>query len=236
MDNLTKRLSDLLQLPQFQAAEQQKKTPDRSKIDRSEIKDELHRFETFHDDELIRMVDEARRFIRDVHCGDERFLTFTGQTGIGKSFCISLIKDSLKSVRFKSEKNSRSFGAPRIIHKDWSLLFDELNSKFSETIWKLKNCGLLIIEEFVNKPVSKHTGWTDLEVEKAKDVLNCRAGKATILETNKSPEEIHNYDQRIYSRLTRDFNCNKLFGTIVHLKNVPEYQDRKREEQDSIMW
>jgi DNA replication protein DnaC len=185
-------------------------------------------FKTFGDPRLELLVSECKLFILGCKEGRERIITFSGPTGIGKSYMSYLVKMEFK--KFRLPQYNRRFGAPDVIHKDWNLLFDELNSNFSETIWKIKNCGLLIIEEFIGRPVSKHTGWTDLEIEKAKDVLNSRVGKATIIETNKSPSEIQAYDERIYSRLTRDNLGDGIHGVIIDLMGVPEYQDREQEE------
>jgi DNA replication protein DnaC len=159
------------------------------------------KFETFEDPTLIKMLEYAQQFVLGLE-GAPHWITFSGPTEIGKTYLLQRIYELTKGVNIKF--TNKPFGAKNVIYKKWYDLTRDLFKKdgvdrFSE----IEECGLLIIEEFLCDNLQSVNARDVIILDYAHQLLNSRLGKHTILDTNKTLEEIANLDVRIASRLKR---------------------------------
>jgi DNA replication protein DnaC len=158
-------------------------------------------FKTFGDKTLENMLNVSKNFIQDILKKDYKSLVFSGPTEVGKTFLLG----RMKLLLYKMDISVRysKFGDDYIIY----LKGYELTRKLLEEPGyadKLKSCTILFVEEFMSESFNKVNSYTEIAVEKYFAMLNDRAGKITIMDTNKSITDIDTIDPRIASRLFRN--------------------------------
>lgn len=146
------------------------------------------------------MFHEANKFINDILDKKYRILTFSGPTEVGKTYLMNEMKKCLYKMDIMVPYSK--YGDDYIIYiRGYELTRKLLNEpQFAE---RIKTCAILFVEEFMSEPLSTVNAFTEIAVEKYFTTLNDRAGKITILDTNKSIEDINKIDPRIASRLFR---------------------------------
>ena len=159
-------------------------------------------FETFNDPVLKQMLLESQESIARLFDKDYRWLVFSGPTEVGKTHLIKGIRSFVQ--RYNESINLKEkFNYPFYMYFTWPELIEKLMSK-EITVDHLRNIGGLFIEEFLANNYSVPNAFTIIEINKAQEVLNARMGKYTVIDTNKSINEIQKIDPRIASRLLRD--------------------------------
>lgn len=157
------------------------------------------------------MLNEAHLFLKHLHASEYRNFCLVGPTESGKT---TLNKDIKRFIleyphlfRFPINENNTY-----IIYDTLSALTQRLldNPKY---IFVLKKCGILFIEEFLG--FRQLNGFTELQIEKAFEILNERAERPTVIDTNKSLKDIADIDIRIKSRLYRNNGIVLEIPTII---------------------
>ena len=147
------------------------------------------------------MLNEAKVFLTNIHEKKPCKFVLVGPTETGKT----LLNNDIK--RFILKYHSY-FPFPIKEQSDEYLIYATLSElttrllKDSSYLRTLQRCGILFIEEFLGHRVIN--AYTEITIEKAFEIINQRKDKPTVLDTNKSLDDIKTIDIRIYSRLFRD--------------------------------
>lgn len=147
------------------------------------------------------MLEEAKQFLKHLNKKEYRSFCLIGPTEAGKT---TLNKDIKRFILTHPD----FFWFPIKEQQDEYLIYGTLSSltqKLMENpkyLHVLRKCGILFIEEFLGFRIQN--AFSDIQIDKAFEILNIRAGKPTVLDTNKSIKDIEEIDIRIKSRLFRD--------------------------------
>lgn len=137
-------------------------------------------------------------------------LTLSGPPEVGKTHLLKQVKRLYNT--YETNFKHRKFGYPDVFYIRWS----ELTSNGIEDhdlVDKLTNSGLVLIEDFLSEEFFKRddkyemwplNNYTKIVIDFAFRVINCRVGKATIIDTNKDITQIEIIDKRVASRLFRE--------------------------------
>lgn len=160
---------------------------------------------------IQKIIQVSKEFIKDFSEKDQKNLLFTGSAGIGKTYISSCIANEII-------KNGYT-----VLYQTAPLLLDSIfdykyNNKASKALYdNLFNVNLLIIDDL---------GTENLTAAKFSEIftlLNARLltpNTKTIISTNFSLEELSKmYDTRIVSRLIGNFNICRFFGEDIRLKH-----------------
>lgn len=153
-------------------------------------------FNTFNDATLIKLLDQFKAFIS---LKRNTFFTVSGPTEIGKTHLLKKCKEYYE-INIPDYTN-KEFGAPIIIYTPWEKIVTNC-FKNDEYLNKLEGCGVLLIEDFLSE--NSNNNFTNAAYEIAYKLINRRVGKLTIIDTNKSEDDIKLIDVRIHSRLFRE--------------------------------
>ncbi len=151
-----------------------------------------------------RVLLKCREFTENFPSGEN--ILFFGDTGVGKTFlsnCIAKeLLDKAHSVLYLSSiELFQSFSA-----------YSDNESESTQT--QIIECELLIIDDLGTELSNSFTN------SKLFYCINSRllGGKSTIISTNLSLEELmHNYSERIFSRISSSYRLLKLFGDDIRL-------------------
>ena len=159
-----------------------------------------------------RVLSAARMFI-DTFDTSYRNILLYGNTGVGKTFlsnCIAKeLLDSGHTIIYLT-----SFQLFDLLEKQ-AFSKDEEGITANNQLEYILDCDLLIIDDLGTELSNSFTN-TKLFL-----VINERhlRTKSTIISTNLPIESIKaNYSERIYSRITSDYMCLKLFGDDIRIK------------------
>lgn len=160
---------------------------------------------------IQKIIQVSKDFIKDFSSKDQKNLLFTGSAGIGKTYISSCIANEII-------KNGHT-----VLYQTAPLLLDSIfdykyNNKATKALYdNLFNVNLLIIDDL---------GTENLTAAKFSEIftlLNARLltpNTKTIISTNFSLEELSKmYDTRIVSRLIGSFNICRFFGEDIRLKH-----------------
>ena len=159
------------------------------------------KFQTHGDKILIAMLREAKGYLEHLHKKEYRSFCLVGPTEAGKT---TLNQDIKRFIL----KHPEYFPFKIVEQRDEYLIYDTLSGLTSKLLDSpkylktLERCGILFIEEFLGFRVKNN--YTEIQIEKAFEILTARAGRSTVLDTNKSLEDIQEIDIRIKSRLYRN--------------------------------
>lgn len=164
------------------------------------------RFQTFGDSILQGMKDSAIEYLILLNKKDYRFLTFTGPTEVGKTLLLNDIKRFIAthSHFFTFDYASKDIYGKCNTFIIYRTLKEHVQTTLADTkeLANIKKCGILFIEELFNW--NKLNNFNEMCIEIGFDILNSRAHKAVIIDTNKEIDELEAIDTRICSRLFRD--------------------------------
>lgn len=160
---------------------------------------------------IQKIIQVSKDFIKDFSNKNQKNLLFTGSAGIGKTYISSCIANEII-------KNGHT-----VLYQTAPLLLDSIfdykyNNKSTKALYdNLFNVNLLIIDDL---------GTENLTAAKFSEIftlLNARLltpNTKTIISTNFSLEELSKmYDTRIVSRLIGSFNICRFFGEDIRLKH-----------------
>ncbi len=160
---------------------------------------------------IQKIIQVSKDFIKDFSSKEQKNLLFTGSAGIGKTYISSCIANEII-------KNGHT-----VLYQTAPLLLDSIfdykyNNKSTKALYdNLFNVNLLIIDDL---------GTENLTAAKFSEIftlLNARLltpNTKTIISTNFSLEELSKmYDTRIVSRLIGNFNICRFFGEDIRLKH-----------------
>lgn len=131
----------------------------------------------------------------------KHMLTFSGPPEVGKTHLLKEV-NRLYST-YESNFPHRKWNYPECLYIIWS----ELSSHIFENpmyVDRIRYSGLVIIEDFLSENFKKENGYNSIVLDFAYRVINVRVGKPTLIDTNKSIEEIEMLDRRTSSRLFRE--------------------------------
>lgn len=156
------------------------------------------RFETFGEPGLEQMATAANDLMAELPGGIHgRWLTLSGNSGIGKTFLMRQIFEAAKRVPAIA-----SHPALKVPNQfwTWSDVVDELRDKKFWLLKELAELNLLCLDDVGAENA------TSFSSERLYYLLNSRLGKWTVITTNKTVAQIAETDVRIASRLIRDKN------------------------------
>lgn len=161
---------------------------------------------------MLYILDESKKFCKNIDVKSQKNLLFTGNTGLGKTFLASSIASEVigkgKSVIYQT--------APILMEKiiDFKFSYDK-DSKAKSEYNKILNSDLLIIDDLGTETMS-NVKFTELF-----NIINTRllGGKKIVISTNLSLNELYNlYDERVMSRIIGNFNIYRFVGEDIRLK------------------
>lgn len=159
-----------------------------------------------------RVLAACKHFI-DTFDTSYRNMLLYGNTGVGKTFMANCIAKELLD-RGHTIIYLTSFQLFNILEKQ-AFQKDEEGQEADNQLSYILDCDLLIIDDLGTELSNSFTN-TKLFL-----VINERhlRAKSTIISTNLPIESIKsNYSERIYSRITSDYMCLKLFGDDIRIK------------------
>lgn len=159
-----------------------------------------------------RVLSIAKQFVQSFDDTYRNILLY-GNTGVGKTFLANCIAKELLD-RGHTIIYLTSFQLFDILEKQ-AFLKDEDGLEADNQLNYILDCDLLIIDDLGTELSNSFTN-TKLFL-----VINERhlRSKSTIISTNLPIESIKsNYSERIYSRITSDYMCLKLFGEDIRIK------------------
>lgn len=159
-----------------------------------------------------RVLKAAHMFI-DTFDSSYRNILLYGNTGVGKTFLANCIAKELLD-QGHTIIYLTSFQLFNILEKQ-AFQRDEEGQEADNQLDYILDCDLLIIDDLGTELSNSFTN-TKLFL-----VINERhlRAKSTIISTNLPIESIKtNYSERIYSRITSDYMCLKLFGDDIRIK------------------
>lgn len=159
-----------------------------------------------------RVLKASRMFI-DTFDTSYRNILLYGNTGVGKTFLANCIAKELLD-RGHTIIYLTSFQLFSILEKQ-AFQKDEEGQEADNQLSYILDCDLLIIDDLGTELSNSFTN-TKLFL-----VINERhlREKSTIISTNLPIESLKtNYSERIYSRITSDYMCLKLFGEDIRIK------------------
>lgn len=161
---------------------------------------------------MQKIVDISRNFIKNFDSPDEKNLMFLGPTGLGKTFlsnCIAKeILDSGKTVLYQT--------APIMLD---SIIKSKFEKETSSIIDHILNVDLLIIDDLGTETMNSMK-FTELFTIINTRLLN-QSSKITktIISTNMDLKDIFAvYNERIGSRIVGSYNICRFFGDDIRLK------------------
>lgn len=161
---------------------------------------------------IRKIVDISRNFIKNFNSANEKNLMFLGPTGLGKTFlsnCIAKeILDSGRTVLYQT--------APVMLDAIIKSKFEKETSSIMEHIL---NVDLLIIDDLGTETMNSMK-FTELFTIINTRLLN-QSSKITktIISTNMDLKDIFNvYNERIGSRIVGNYNICRFFGDDIRLK------------------
>ena len=161
---------------------------------------------------IRKIVDISRNFIKNFNSANEKNLMFLGPTGLGKTFlsnCIAKeILDSGRTVLYQT--------APVMLDAIIKSKFEKETSSIMEHIL---NVDLLIIDDLGTETMNSMK-FTELFTIINTRLLN-QSSKITktIISTNMDLKDIFNvYNERIGSRIVGNYNICRFFGDDMRLK------------------
>lgn len=162
---------------------------------------------------IEKIVDISRNFIKNFDSPDEKNLMFLGPTGLGKTFLSNCIAKELldkgKTVLYQT--------APVMLDEIIKAKFEKNSSDILEHIL---NVDLLIIDDLGTETMNTMK-FTELFTIINTRLLN-QSSKITktIISTNMDLKDIFNvYNERIGSRLVGNYNICRFFGDDIRLKS-----------------
>lgn len=162
---------------------------------------------------IEKIVDISRNFIKNFDSPDEKNLMFLGPTGLGKTFLSNCIAKELldqgKTVLYQT--------APVMLDEIIKAKFEKNSSDILEHIL---NVDLLIIDDLGTETMNTMK-FTELFTIINTRLLN-QSSKITktIISTNMDLKDIFNvYNERIGSRIVGNYNICRFFGDDIRLKS-----------------
>jgi len=162
---------------------------------------------------MVKIVDIAKNFIKNFNSPEEKNLMFLGPTGLGKTFlsnCIAKeLLDSGKTVLYQT--------APVMLDSIIKAKFEKNSSDFFDQIL---NVDLLIIDDLGTETMN-NMKFTELFTIINTRLLN-QSSKITktIISTNLDLKNIFSvYNERIGSRIVGNYNICRFFGDDIRIKN-----------------
>ena len=156
-------------------------------------------FETFDDPVLIDMLKRIKDYMLELEKGCERFLTFSGPSGIGKTHLLKRAARFINKADFYFKK--QGFMSKKVIYESWDAMVPKLLDSSKDYMYDLSHCGIVIVTEFLG--YEKANNYTDIQIDLGRKLLDARAEMPMLIETNKSLKDFEVMDQRIASRLKR---------------------------------
>lgn len=161
---------------------------------------------------IKKIVEISKQFIKNFDSPDEKNLMFVGQTGLGKTFlsnCIAKeLLDNGKTVLYQT--------APIMFDLIIQSKFDKNNSDIMDHIL---NVDLLIIDDLGTETMNS------MKFTELFNIINSRLLNQyskitkTIISTNLDLKDIFElYDERIGSRIVGNYNICRFFGDDIRLK------------------
>lgn len=161
-------------------------------------------FRTYGDPILERMREESVKFCIEMshHSAPARWLVLLGSSGTGKSMLTKKIAaffsrrlDTLLDERFPDARYTRRGGL-----KSWGKVIDGMMDRDFSGMRQMKSDWFLALDDIG----TEYKGNRDLGHAKLFDILNEREKCWTVINANKTIEEIGEWDVRISSRLVRN--------------------------------
>lgn len=156
------------------------------------------RFKTFNDKTLSLMFNKAKEFIIRVSRSEYCFFTLSGPTETGKTF---LLNEMYRFFKLERESLNLKFGS-EIIREPFEKLVSGILEDGERYFRRIEKCAILIADDLLH--FNKQNAYSEVVVDLTYRILNRRSGKPTIMDTNKSIDDVQSIDERISSRLFRD--------------------------------
>lgn len=177
-------------------------------------------FETFNDKTLEAMLSSAKEYVENIMAKKKITLTYSGPTGIGKTFllerCYKLIK--ILDLHY-IEKNGKIL---------FITFYDATRKMFNNDdhfIYDVKTSCIMIMPEFLRQDFKVANARTPILIDMAHEILDMRQGMCNLIDTNKTLPDIEDIDKRIADRLLRNngkfLNINKETKPFTLRKHVP---------------
>lgn len=182
------------------------------------------KFQTFNDPTLEGMLEYAKEFITKIRKKEYYSLCYSGPTETGKTFLLERAAVLLNKLDIRYRYCDETV-YPAVIFDSWKTIMRRMlnHQEFGiRYIEKLERCGVLIVSEFVSHDTS-NPNLTGVMLDLAHELLDLRAHKPIMIDTNKSLPELETLDIRIASRLKRN---DGVFANIS--KNTPIFSKRKK--------
>ncbi len=181
------------------------------------------KFKTFNDPTLEEMLHHAKKFVNDVRNKIYYPLTYSGPTEVGKTHILERCATLLNRMSIEYRWKHNIHTVPDVLYESWKTivrnLFDRENG--SKYMYKIRNCGVLIMTEFLSQDFVKPNDYNVVVLDFAHEVLDEREKKPILIDTNKSLGEIEHIDKRIASRL------NRYGGVVLNINpETPNYLSR----------
>lgn len=161
-------------------------------------------------DNILCILDGAKKFCENIDDKNQKDLLFTGNTGLGKTFIANCIADEI----IKSGKSVIYQTAPILMDKIMEYKFSS-NKNAKNEYTKILNSDLLIIDDLGTETMS-NVKFTELF-----NIINSRLlnNKKMVISTNLSLSELYNlYDERVMSRIIGNFSIYRFVGEDIRLK------------------
>ncbi len=162
------------------------------------------------------MLSKAKEFIIKISKKEYCFLTFSGPTETGKT---CLLNDIRRFCQKESDSIKLKFGF-EIVREPFEKIVSGILDDGEGYFKRIEKAAILIADDLLH--FNKTNNYSELVTDITYRILNRRAGKPTIMDTNKSIDDIELIDTRISSRLFRD---GSIFVDIP--KNTKKFLDRK---------
>jgi hypothetical protein len=164
-------------------------------------------FNTFGDDDLEYMFTKVKQYCVRVLNGEKIWLTMSGPTEIGKTHLLNKVDDFFREYKigrdyFDQEKARGNKPYKHLYDNLYSLVTDSLSDP--QTLKRIKCSGTLAIEEVFSW--KRENNFTDIQIDIAFQILNHRINNEaiTIMDTNRSIQDLERIDERIASRMFRN--------------------------------
>ncbi len=162
---------------------------------------------------MVKIVDISKNFIKNFNSPEEKNLMFLGPTGLGKTFlsnCIAKeLLDSGKTVLYQT--------APVMLDSIIKAKFEKNSSDFLEHIL---NVDLLIIDDLGTETMNTMKFTELFTIINTRFLNQSSKITKTIISTNLDLKDIFSvYNERIGSRIVGNYNICRFFGDDIRIKN-----------------
>lgn len=178
----------------------------------SEANPQLYKSTLSPRENIEKVVDISKNFIKNFEKDTEKNLLFTGTTGAGKTFLSSCIANEILKKGYTVLYQT----APILLDSIFDYKYNNKNSDSKSLYDNFFNVNLLIIDDLGTENL------TAAKFAELFTILNSRLitpKTKTIISTNLSLEDLSKiYDSRILSRIIGNFNICRFFGDDLRLK------------------